>query len=283
MVGKINEKNKWELKLVGLTDSDVYSNSFVVNEVNGRYVLTYCIYQPITNIRLLYSLKNILGYGKVLKIENLKLAKFIISDRKVLKEKLFTIFDKYPCLTTKYFFYMRLKKAWYILENKNQTVEQKIEAIENLLNKLLPCDYVSPAIVHLNDKSSLETIRSAISKYWLVGFIEGKGNFLISYEHGLYKVEFFISVNTDKILLNHIKRIFHISNAIISEQNGWLLKTKNNRAILNIIKFFSIKDCKFKGINSLYFKLWTKAFYYQNLKVNKVVKIYKIIQKLHNK
>jgi hypothetical protein len=52
-----------------------------------------------------------LGYGKVLKLEDRKLARFIISDNKVLKEKLFPIFDKYPLLSSKYFYYLRFKEA----------------------------------------------------------------------------------------------------------------------------------------------------------------------------
>lgn len=278
---KIDPRAQWELKLVGLTDSDDF-NSFIVEKIKGRFVLKYSIYQPLYNLRLLYHIKNTFGYGKVLKLETRQLARFTISDRKVLKEKLFTIFDKYPLLTSKYFFYLRFKEAWGILENKSLTTEQKNEAIEKLLNISLPNDYVSPTISHLSDKSSFETIKSAGLKYWLVGFIEGKGNLDILHEHGVFNLEFSIYINRDKVLLNLIKRLLHIPNKVIIEQKGWLLKTKHSRAISNIIDIFSSKDCKFKGMKALSFKLWSRAFIRKdNLK--KISKIQRILHRTESK
>ncbi len=265
---------------MGLTDSD-YFGSFRIEKIKGRFVLKYSIHQPFYNLRLLYHIKKTLGYGKVLKLEARQLACFTISDSKVLKEVIFPIFDKYPLLTNKYFFYLRFKEALCILESKSLTQEQKNDGIEKLLNTSLPSDYVSPAISHLSDKSSYETIKSAVSIYWLAGFIEGKGNLDVLSEQGVFNVEFSIRIKRDEILLNLIKRLLHIPNKVIIEQKGWLLKTRHSRAISNIINFFSSKACKFKGMKSLEFKLWKKAFYYKN--TNKVAKIHSIILKLHKK
>lgn len=276
-------KTQWELKLVGLTDSDEF-DSFNVKKIKGEFVLKYSISQPFYNIRLLYYIKKTLGNGKVLKFETQQLSSFIINDRKVLKEIIFPIFDKYSLLTRKYFSYLQFKKAWSILENNNFTTEQKNEAIENLLNNSLSNNYVSPAISHLNDKSSYETIKSAISIYWLAGFIEGKGNFGVLYEQSVFIVEFSIRIKREEALLYFIKRFLHIPNKVILEQNGFLLlKTKQSRAISNIIDAFSSKDCKFKSMKSLYFKLWKKAFYYKNINIKKVAIIYKIMLNLHKK
>lgn len=151
-----------ELRLVGLTDSDDF-DSFSIEKIKGEFVLRYSIHQPFYNLRLLYHMKKILGYGKVLKYEARQLARFTISERKVLKEIIFPIFDKYPLLTSKYFFYLRFKEALFILENKSLTIEQKNDGLENFLNMSLPNDYVSPAISHLSDKSSSEIIKSAVS------------------------------------------------------------------------------------------------------------------------
>lgn len=277
----MDPKAKWELKLVGLTDSDGF-NSFTIEKIKGMFVLKYNVYQPLYNLRLLYHIKTNFGYGKVLKFETRQLARFTISDRKVLKEKVFTIFDKYPLLTSKYFFYLRFKQAWGILENKSLTLEQKNEDIEKLLNISLPNDYVSPAISHLSDKSSFETIQSAVLKYWLVGFIEGRGNLDILHEKGVFHLEFSICINRDKVLLNSIKRLLHIPNKVIIKQKGLLLKTKHSRAISNIIGFFSYKDCKFKGMKSLSLKLWTRAFIIKdNLK--KIEKIKRILHRTESK
>lgn len=278
----INPRSQQELKLVGLTDSD-YFDSFSIEKIKGRFVLKYSIHQPFYNLRLLYHIKKTLGYGKVLKFESRRLACFTISDRKVLKEIIFPIFDKYLLLTSKYFFYLRFKEAWCILENESLTQEQKNDGIEKLLNISLPNDYVSPAISHLSDKSSYETIKSAVSIYWLVGFIEGKGNLDILYEQGVFNVEFSICIKRDEILLNIIKRLLHMPNKVILEQKGWLLKTRQSRAISNIINVFSSETCKFKGMKSLEFKLWKRAFYYKNRNIKKVAQIHRIILKLHKK
>lgn len=260
---------------MGLTDSDDF-DSFIIERIKGKYVLKYKIHQPISNIRLLYHIKKILGYGKVIKLEAYRLACFIISDRKVLNDIIFTVFDKYPLLTRKYFYYLRFKKAWLILENKSLTTEQQNCAIEKL-NIPLPNDYVSPAILNLNHKSSHETIKSVLSMYWLTGFIEGRGNLDILSVQDEFKVEFSIQIKREEVLLNLIKRLLHISNKVIFEEKGWLLKTKQSRAIMNIINVFSSSGCKFRGIQSLYFKLWTKAFYSKK----NIGKIHKIVEKLH--
>jgi hypothetical protein len=153
-----------ELKLVGLTDSDLF-NSFRIEKIGGEYRLSYNLFQSLYNLRLLYHIKKTLGYGKVLRYEARQIARFTISDIKVLKDVILPIFDKYPLLTRKYFYYLQFKEAWRIIENKSLTTEQKNEAIENLLNILLPADYVSPAIAHLSEKSSHEMIKSVISMY----------------------------------------------------------------------------------------------------------------------
>src|SRR5699024_6306470 len=96
--------------------------------------------------------------------ETRKLASFTIRDRKVLKDVIFPIFDKYPLLTRKYFSYIQFKGACFILENENLTSEQRDESLENLKTPL-PHDNVSHIISHLNENSSSETIKSVVSKY----------------------------------------------------------------------------------------------------------------------
>jgi len=126
-------------------------------------------------------------------------------------------------------------------------------------------------------------MKSVISMYWLAGFIEGNSNLDILFEQGVFNIEFSIRIKREMLLLNLIKRLFHIPNKVI-EQNGYfILKTKHSRAISNIISTFSTKDYKFKGMKSFYFKLWMKAFYYKNININKVAKIYKIILNLRKK
>ena len=93
-----------------------------------------------------------------------------------------------------------------------------------------------------------------------MGFIEGEGRLgVLRLPEDELNVEFSIEVqNRDGFLLFLIKRLLHIPSKVTAkvEENGYLeLKTKQSRAISNIIDMFSAKDYKFKGMKSLEFKL----------------------------
>jgi hypothetical protein len=148
--------------LVGFTDGD---GCFSVVKSGDTYRLQYSLSQSAYNLRILYYIKSSLGYGGVSKSEKQNWGNFRITDRKVLNQVVFPIFDKYPLLTSKQFNYLRFKKAYDILENKNLTTVIKNKMIEELLSEKLPTDYVSPAISHLSETSSYEEIADAISIY----------------------------------------------------------------------------------------------------------------------
>lgn len=293
-----NNKDWFEQWLVGMTDGD---GTFCIVRQNGKWSLAYKITQSLSNLRVLYYIKKHLGYGRVLKSEAKQVvgqpgeAHFIIRDRKVLNEIIFPIFDKYPLLTCKYFSYLRFKKAYDILENNSLSTNQKNEEIKILLNynkpataswslphAALPDDYISPAIVHLNETSSHEEIRSTISAGWLVGFTEAKANFVISPDIGRFNIEYTLVHKLDKLLLQLIKRLLHIPSNVNynSSKKIYVLNTKNSRVIDKIINLFA---GKFKGMKSLEFKLWSRANYYKNTNLVKVRKIHQIVLKLRKK
>jgi hypothetical protein len=86
--------------------------------------------------------------------------------------------------------------------------------------------------------------------------MECKNSFNLLLKQGKYNAEFTIKIKNEEVLLNLIKKRFHIPNKIIVENNGWfILKTTQSRAITNIIKFFSPFNRKFKGMNSFKFNL----------------------------
>jgi hypothetical protein len=275
----LNDDEKFKIWLVGFTDGD---GCFSVVKSGGTYRLQYSLSQSAYNLRILYYVKKNLGYGSVSKSLKQSWGNFRITDRKVLNSVIFPIFDLYPLLTSKYFNYQRFKKAYNILENKNLTTHIKNEKIEALLLEKLPVDYISPAICHLNENSSYEEIENVLSIYWLAGFIEAEGNFGVFPDRGRFNIEFTIVQKLDKILLLLIKRILHISSNVNfnKTRNIYVLNTKNSRSIQNIIETFT---GKFKGMKSLEFKLWSKAYYYKNLRIDKVSKIHKIISKVRGK
>ena len=91
-----------------------------------------------------------------------------------------------------------------------------------------------------------------------MGFLEAKANLGISLvlRRDVFNIEFSIGPKLDGLLLNLIKRLFHIPNKIVIKKNGLrYLTTRNSRAITNIINLISSGGHKFKGMKSLEFKL----------------------------
>ena len=265
--------------LVGFTDGD---GSFSIVKSGGTYRLHFGLGQSFYNLRILYYIKSILGFGSVTKYPAGKMAQLRITDRKVLADIIFPIFDKYPLLTSKYYNYSKFKEAHFLLERKDLTTKEKTNLIEVLKNKELPKDFISPAIINLNINSLYHEINSGISIDWLIGFIEAEGNFGIFPDRGRFNIEFTLVQKLDKVLLELIKRLLHIpSNVRYDPQKKiHVLNTKNSRVILHLINLF---QGKFKGIKSLEFKLWSKANYYKSTNIKKVAQIHKIIAKIRNK
>jgi len=261
--------------LVGFTDGD---GSFSIVKSGNTYRLHFGLAQSFYNLRLLYYIKSKLGYGSVTKYNATKVAQLRITDRKVLKDIIFPIFDHYPLLTTKYYNYLKFKEAYLILERKDLNTLEKKKLILDLKNRNIPTNYVSPAISHLSLSSAYFEIESSISILWLIGFIEAEGNFGLFPDRDRFNIEFTLVQKLDSFLLELIKRLLHIPSKVrYSEiRKIHILNTKNSRAISNIIELF---HGKFKGMKSLEFKLWCKANYYKNSNPDKVAKIHRIFLK----
>lgn len=116
---------------------------FSIYHQNGKWSLIFKIVLSRYNLRALYFIKNQLGVGRVTK-DNSK-GQIFIRDRKTLEKIIFPIFDKYPLLTSKYFNYEKLKQAFFILEDKSLTRDQKNQKLFELKNKSIPESYISPS------------------------------------------------------------------------------------------------------------------------------------------
>lgn len=68
---------------------------------------------------------------------------FRIRDRETLHRVIFPIFDKYPLLTTKHFYYLRVKKVFGILEDTTLTKYQRNLLIQACLNETAN-NYIAP-------------------------------------------------------------------------------------------------------------------------------------------
>ena len=109
-------KYEFEQWLVGFTDGD---GNFSITHHGNKWGLSYKLAQSRYNLRVLYYIKKQLGVGSVTK-DNTK-GQFFIRDRKHIETIILPIFDKYPFLTSKYFYYLKLKKALNILNNVSLT------------------------------------------------------------------------------------------------------------------------------------------------------------------
>ena len=96
------------------------------------------------NIRVLYYIKKELGVGKFTKDGDGK-AQLFIKDRKALETIIFPIFDKYPLLTSKYFYFQKLKKALLVLKDESLSKEERNLKLTNLKDSRVNFNYLSPA------------------------------------------------------------------------------------------------------------------------------------------
>lgn len=244
---------------------------------------------------------------------------FRIRDRKTIGSVVIPIFDKYPLLTSKYYKYQNFKKAYEILINPNFSNIEKDSFLLELKSQKVPINYISPAWEIINSKINnaydaklviskeqellpeghslnfnlnslslynnipMEDIKSVLSIYWLNGFVESSGFFIISFNQD--PMTGFMVKTTDFLILQFIRRILHIPNRVIyiEKYQCYSLCTFNNRAVQNIINKLKkiqtpkLEKAKLKGVKSLMYKLWTKAYFYKDKNLQKFKKLAKIM------
>ena len=242
--------------LVGFTDGD---GNFYITHQGNKWGLSYKLSQSRYNLRVLYYIKSQLGVGSVTK-DNTK-GQFFIRDRKVIEEIILPVFDNYPLLTSKFFDYLRFKKALTVLNDLDLTKEEKNVKLLNLKNLKLPHEYISPAWNNVSlSLKNLDLVKTVMSKAWLVGFIEAEGSFYLTNKDSNRIVHGFgLTQKLDKVVLQAIGLILHISNPVRYKEiyNNYILDTTNSRAVENIIVYF--KDTM-KGIKSLEYKIWARSY-----------------------
>ena len=270
------DKNWFEQWLVGMTDGD---GTFHLAYQNGKWNLVYKISLSRYNLRLLYYIKKELGVGSVNK-DNLK-GQFVIRDRKNLAKVIFPIFDKYPLLTSKLFDYLKLKKAYDILENINISKNEKDQFLLELKKEIVPTNYVSSAWNNTRlPFENVEDVTCVMTKPWVVGFIEAEGSFyLVSKDKTRIVHGFGISQKLDSVVLEAIRRILHISTAVRFKykHNYYTLDTTNSRAIENIIQYFYKT---MKGMKSVEYRIWARSYGKHKGDFSKLSIIRDIIRKL---
>jgi len=97
----------------------------------------------------LYFIKNKLGVGSV-NLQSNNNGDFRIRDRKSIGSVIIPIFDKYPLLTSKYYEYLKFKKAYHILNNPNLSTKEKDNLLLDLKSQTVSEGYISPGWEQVN-------------------------------------------------------------------------------------------------------------------------------------
>lgn len=273
--------NDWfEQWLVGFTDGD---GSFSVLRQGDKWSLTFKISQNTYNLRALHYIKKELGAGSIFVESKNDMAHFRIRDLKVINERIFPIFDKYPLLTTKYFNYNIFKEAYRILDNKDLTKLEKSNLLENLLLTKPSNSYISPIWDNVSKPLiDANEAKKIISKAWLIGFIEAVGSFyLVSKSINRIVHAFGLTQKLDLIVLESIKIVLGIPTKVVykNKHNFYSLDTTNSRAILNIIEFF---NNSMKGMKAVEYKIWARSFNKNKGNFEKLTKIREQMRKLRS-
>ena len=249
-----HNKNLFFQWLVGFTDGD---GTFSIAYQNGKWSLTFKLSQHEYNLRLLNFIKRQLGVGNINKERKTKMVNYRIRDRKKLIQVIFPIFDKYPLLTSKYFYYLKFKEAYKVLEDTSLTKTQKDQLIFNLVKKFPSEGYISPAWMKLNNIiTNTNEANKVMSKAWLIGFTEAEGSFyLVNKSKDRIVHGFEITQKLDLIVLSAISCILGIKTR--SKKTYFTIVTTNSRSIENIIKYYYNT---MKGMKAFEFRVWARSY-----------------------
>lgn len=253
----INENNRslFEQWLVGFTDGD---GNFHITNQGSKWGLSFKLTQSRYNLRVLNYIKKELGVGSITKDGDK--GQYFIKDRKLIESIILPIFDKYPLLTTKYFDYIKLKKALVILNDNTINKEEKDLKLLTIKQSKPSIDYISPAWNKITLPLTINNVYTVMSKSWIIGFIEAEGSFyLVKKDFKRIVHGFGLTQKLDKHVLEGIRIILHIKNPVRFKelQDYYILDTTNSRAIENIIDFF--KDTM-KGVKSLEYRIWARSY-----------------------
>lgn len=278
--GHLNNKFNFEEWLVGFTDGD--GNFHIAKQVvkgNIKWNLGFKLTQSKYNLRILNYIKKELGFGSITSDGNK--AQFFIRNRKTIETVIIPIFDKYSLLTTKYFDYLKFKKALLVLNNDKLTKEEKDRQLIIIKNSSPTNDYLSPAWEKAKlPLTNTSSINGVMTKSWVIGFIEAEGSFYLTNKSPERIVHGFgLTQKLDKIILESIGLLLGIKNNVRYKEiyNHYILDTTNSRAIENIIEYFINT---MKGMKSLEYKIWARSYAKSKNNYNRLFKIRDLIRRI---
>jgi hypothetical protein len=221
----LNNNNREYIKKfwVGLMDGD---GSIQVNHWHKKY-LAYRLVIKLSNLpsnfSMLIEIAKIIG-GSVHITDKTKSVIWVVNDKEII-QKIISIFDTYPLLTSKKRCQLDFLKLcllnnsvdWYINNREFKYKNQKL-------------------ILNLNLAIGLNNKFPPYFKEWLSGFIEAEGCFTIR-NRSSKVLSFSIGQNNDLYLISAIKEFFEANNKIrLSKNNFYSLEIYKKEVIMKIIK-----------------------------------------------
>lgn len=287
--------NEW---LVGITDGNG-TFSIYTNITNKKINFIYKITLIKKNAQLLYKIKSYLKVGFIIYDNNNNIVSYIIKNKEHLLNIIIPIFDKYPLLTSKRLNYLKFKESLLISNNNNLSQVEKLSLINNIINininnyisdawyniyknlninNIIKYNYFNDNIINISINNidinyynevinisinNINNIKNIITKSWLIGFIEIKGNFYITKKSLKYVHSFSLIQKLDYMVLYSIKLLLNINSNILYKNNNYKLETTNINNINLIINYFKFNNykSKFLGIKAYEFKIWSRSFF----------------------
>lgn len=164
---------------VGFTDAE---GSFSIKIQKENYIsLMFTIELHKDDVEVLHKIANSLGIGKVLINKNKDSALFFISKFEDINTVLIPLFKNYPLQTTKYLDFISFADAASIILNSRNLKNKNLSTLD--LEKLISLKQSanSKRLSINEEQNKLLSEKVSISKWWLLGFIEGEGTF--GYKH----------------------------------------------------------------------------------------------------
>ena len=165
---------------VGFTDAEGCFS--IVKENNGQnFSLRFSIELHKDDIEVLYKISNNLGVGSVLLNKSRNSAFFVINKLKDMNTVLIPLFRNFPLQTTKHLDFISFADAASIILNSKNLKNRSLSSLDLVRLINLKQSTNSKRLIINKEENKLLIEKISISKWWLLGFIEGEGTF--GYKH----------------------------------------------------------------------------------------------------
>lgn len=164
---------------VGFTDAE---GCFSIRTQNGNISLIFTIELHKDDVEVLHKIADALGIGRVLINKNKDSALFFfISKFEDINSVIIPLFKNFPLQTSKYLDFLNFADSASIIWNSKSLKNKQLSSleVEKLIN--LKQSTNTKRLILNEEENRLLIEKVSISKWWLLGFIEGEGTF--GYKH----------------------------------------------------------------------------------------------------